>query len=167
MHRYSLAALALLFAACAPDAPAVEEETPAESSVSFDSDIAGTEVTSIVTEGGEVRLGLTDEVLYFGLTDRVAGEVEKGLDDAESEGGLGGFIAGAVSNAVVGALTTPIQIPLDDVRDVRYEDGRLDIDFEGEHSTVDLEIDDEPVDQQFDPEEARRFAEAFHELTGR
>ena len=139
----------------------------APTAVTFASEIAGTEVTSILTEGGEVRLGLTDEVLYFGLTDQVAGTIEKELDEAESEGGLGGFLAGAVSNVVVGELTTPVQIPLGTVHDVRYENGRLEIDFEGQHAAVDLEIDDEPVDQQFDPEEARRFAEAFHELTGR
>ncbi|GAB5534404.1 MAG: hypothetical protein Rubg2KO_06530 [Rubricoccaceae bacterium] len=167
MRFLPLAGLAFLLAACSPDAPAVEEETSAQTEVTFDSQIAGAEVTSILTEGGEVRLGLTDEVLYFGLTDLVAKEVEAGLEDAESEGGLGGFIAGAVSNAVTGALTTPVQIPLDNVQDIRYENGRLQVDFDGEHSSVDLEIDDEPVDQQFDPEEARQFAEAFHELTGR
>ncbi|MEO0557885.1 MAG: hypothetical protein AAF170_06855 [Bacteroidota bacterium] len=160
--------LPLLLAACTPDTPAVEEqEASQQTEVTFTSEIAGTEVTAIQTVGGEVQMGLTDEVLYIGLTDQVAKDVESGLDEAEAEGGLGGFIAGAVSNAVVGALTTPVQIPLSDVQDVRYEDGRLQIDFEGDNSTVDLEVDDEPIDQQFDPDDAQRFADAFHELTGR
>lgn len=172
MRTLPIAGLVLLLAACSPDTSSHEEgsheeELVPEATVSFNSEIAGTEVTTITTEGGEVQLGLTDEVLYFGLTNQVAGEVEKGLDEAESEGGLGGVIAGALSNAVVDALSTPVQIPLADVRDVRYDDGRLVIEFDNEDSTVDLEINDEPVDQQFDPVEARRFAEAFHDLTGR
>lgn len=167
MRVLPIAALAFAFAACGSEAPATENEEPDRLEISLNAEIPGEQVATLLTEGGEVQLGLTDEVLYMGLTDRVAGEVEKELDDAKSEGGLGGLIAGAVSSVVAEALRTPIQIPLDDVQDIRYEDERLEIDLTGENTNMDLEINDEPLEQQFDSDEARRFVDAFHNLTGR
>lgn len=167
MRHLPIAGLALLLAACSHETPAAEQEASRSPDVSFSSEIPGEPVSVLTSTSGEVQLGLTDEVFTIGLTDQLADRVQKDLEDAEAEGGLGGFIAGAVSGAVVGAMSTPVQIPLDDVETIRYENGQLDVVIVDEDSDVDLTIEDEPGEMQFDPDEARRFVAAFHELTGR
>ena len=165
--RLLLLLTALSLGACTSDEAAAPSEPVSDKVASDDGDLDGTPVTRIVSEDGSIELGLTDAVLYGRLTERAADEVHDELARAEDEGGIGGFVAGAVSDAVSGAITTPIQFPLDDIEDVRYEDGRLQIVFADRSSDLDLDVDGKDLDRQFSPDDARDFADAFHELTGR
>lgn len=159
----------LLVAACTSDADApAYNDAPAASGasdvdVSFsDEPMPGAEQIVITTREGDVDLGLTDEVLFIRLSPKKVDEIEEEID-AEIEGteGLGRSIAEAVTGAVTGALRHAVQFPVDDVEAVRYENGRLDIDFVGEGSMPNIERDGEPVEEAFSPADAERFVEAF------
>ena len=175
--RFLLVASALTFAACGQDSTPPDAVDPVSGDAGADrteldgkqdgTEPDGTTVLEIESTEGETLMGLTDRVLYVGLTEKTADEVRETLSDKQDEGGIGGFIAGAVSNAVSGALTTPVQFPLEDVRDVTSHDGRLEIEFEGEDRSFDLSVDDRPLDRQFDPDDAERFVEAFRKVKGR
>ena len=168
MMRFSLLFLAALsLGACASDEAAAPSESVQDSAPTLDRQLDGAPVTSIVAEDGSIELGLTDAVLYGRLTDKAADDVRDELAKAEDEGGIGGFVAGAVSNAVSGAITTPIQFPLDDVETVKYEDDRLQIIFKDQSSGLDIDVDGKDFERQFSPDDARDFADAFHDLTGR
>lgn len=156
--------LVLLLAACSPETPTEEEAT---SAAVISTDVPGAPVATLTTLSGEMRLGITDEVLYVGLADQIAEQAQKDLENAEAGGGLGGFIAGAVSNALVGALETPFQIPLEEVKAMRYENGQLEVDMEsGASNAASLTFDEEATEPLFDPEDAQRFVDAFNELKG-
>ena len=168
MMRLSLCLLAALsLGACASDEAAPPSESVSDTVAAEQSPLDGDPVMSIVAEDGSIELGLTDAVLYGRLTEQAAAEVRSELEKQQDEGGLGGFIAGAVSGAVSGAITTPIQFPLEDIEDVRYEDERLQITFVDGTSGLDLDINGKGIDRQFSPDDARDFADAFHDLTGR
>ena len=50
------------------------------------------------------------------------------MDEGTGDGGLGGAIRDAVGGVVNKALATTVQIPLEQVEDIRYERGRLFVD---------------------------------------
>lgn len=163
----------LLLAACAPDpadvTPADTEETASGTDnvdVSFsDEALPGKEEIVITTREGDVDLGLTDEVLFFRLSPKRVDEIQDEIDaEVEDTDGLGRSIAEAVTGVVTDALRHAVHFPLEDVEGIRYEDGRLDIDFTGEGSMPTIERDGEPVEEAFDPADAERFVEAFEAL---
>ena len=164
--RPALPLLALLLAAaCAPEPSDVTPE-PEPADVSFSDEAPpGEEQVVITTQSGDVDLGLTDRVLYLRLNPKRRAEVEAEMAaEVEDRGGLGGFIAETVTNAVSGALAHAVEIPVEDVRDVRYEDGRLDIVLEGEEDFPQVETDGQAVEEAFAPADARRFVEAFERV---
>lgn len=165
----TLLLLPLLLVACTP---AADDPAPDTASGTGNVDVAfsdealpGDEQLVITTREGDVDLGLTDEVLFFRLSPKKVDEIQDEID-AEVEGtdGLGRSIAEAVTGVVTDALRHAVHFPIEDVEEVRYEDGRLDITFVGEDEMPSIERDGEPIEEAFDPEDAERFAETFEAL---
>lgn len=158
-------ALLLACAACAPEPSEVAPPPEADASFTDEGPPPGGEQFVITTESDDVDLGLTDEVLYVRLNpDRLA-EVEREMAaEVESEGGIGGFIAQTVTDAVGSALRHRVQFDLADVRDVRYEGGRLEIALAGDERLPQVENDGVPLEEAFAPDDARRFADAFQRV---
>lgn len=154
-----------LFAACAPEPSEVAPRPEPDAALTDDGPSPGEEQLVITSESDDVDLGLTDEVLYLRLNpDRLA-EVEREMAaEVESQSGLGGIIAETVTDAVAGALRHRVEFDLSDVRDVRYEDGRLDIELVGEDRFPQVENDGVPLEEAFAPDDARRFADTFRRL---
>ncbi len=189
--RLLLTALALTLAACgspdpdevAPDVPAdVTEEATREAMEEtgrIDVDLGGLAVSSdppgalvevVATRDGQVELGVTDEVLFSRLSESLRAEIESDMDaETKDQTGLGGTIARAVTGAVAEGLSVAVSVPLADVRDVRYENGRVVIEMtDGEPSPFQTtKSDDEPMLEQFDAAAGRRLAEAFDKAAGR
>ena len=167
----TLLLLPLLLVACTPDADAPPPDTASgtgDVDVSFSDEAPpGDEQLVITTREGDVDLGLTDEVLYFRLSPKKVDEIQDEID-AEVGGtdGLGRSIAEAVTGVVTDALRHAVHFPLEDVEEVRYEDGRLDITFVGEDEMPSIERDGEPIEEAFAPEDAERFVETFEALKG-
>jgi hypothetical protein len=124
---------------------------------------AGDERFGIDTRDGNVRLGITDDVVYFRLSDELLAKIDDEIEeDLPDEPGLGRTIATAVTSGISSALRHRMQYDIDDIRDVRYEDGALAFEFEdGRRELPDLEVDDEPLMEQFSEDDARRFVREF------
>lgn len=186
----SLLLASLLLAACGPsdrsddvpgdDAIAAEAEAEAArdtdgididfSGVRASAELTGNLVDAVTTEGGQLELGVTDEVLFTRLSETFRGEIQSEMEEETAdETGLGGTIARAVTGAVAEGLGTAISVPLADVRDVRYENGRIVIEMvDGEPSPFEAaKTNDEPMLSQFSPEAGRRLADAFDKATTR
>ncbi|PAP76261.1 hypothetical protein [Rubrivirga marina] len=175
----SVAGLSALAACGSPDpdenvAEEVERET---SDLHFDLDdvdlssrLPGTPIDAVSTRDGEIELGVTDSVLYTRLSPELRARIQSEMaDETGDESGLGRTIAQAVTGAVAQGLAMAVSVPLDEVRDVRYEDGRLVIEMEdgGESPFDGSRNDDEPMLEQFDREAGERLAEAFDKARGR
>lgn len=132
--------------------------------VNLSSRPAGTRIQAVTTRNGELELGVTDSVLYSRLSPELQLRIESEMEDETAdETGLGGAIARAVTGAVSKGLQMAVSVPLDQVRDVRYEDGRVVIEMEdGDASPFETsKTDDEPMLEQFDAEAGRQLADAF------
>ena len=112
---------------------------------------------------GQIEIGVTDEVLFIGLTPAAKKEVRQEIDREIPEDGIGGMIGRAVSGVVDNALATTGQVPLESVRDLRYEDGRLILDAEADNFNVQINGDDrEGI--AFDEDAARRLIDAYERV---
>ena len=137
--------------------------------VGFSSRLPGTLVDAVRTRDGGMELGVTDSVLFTRLSPALQREVEAEMaEETADQTGLGGALARAVTGAVAQGLAMAVNVPIDDVRDVRYEDGRVVIEMvDGERSPFDGSRNEgEPMLEQFDADAGRRLAKAFDKATG-
>lgn len=125
---------------------------------------------AITTVDGKVTLLLTDATLAMQLSDRTMRKVERELHRARHErDDDDGVIGEAIKTAVIGAVRSLLdhsaECRLRDVRDVRFESGRLVIvDRDGGRLFERVEVDDEDVLESFDPADAREFVREFRRL---
>lgn len=189
MTRALLLAPALLLAACgpsdSPDETYADDQTvqsaPEADSLTGDidldlgdlavtSELPGSLVDAVTTEDGHIELGVTDAVLFSRLSESLRDEIQSEMDnETADETGLGGTIARAVTGAVAEGLAVTVSVPLDQVRDVRYENGRVEIEMvDGQPSPFEnAKTDDEPMLSRFTDAAGRRLADAFDKATGR
>lgn len=169
----------LAVAACAPEpsevAPEPEPDRRESAGVDFNDEAPpGEEQIVITTRDGDGDLGLTDEVLFFRLSDRARARVESDMaQETEDLDGLAGSIARSVTGAVADALDFTVRVPIEEVTSVRYEDGQLQIETEGDTSFSfdddgtpggDGAANENALDRQFEPDDARRFVETFERV---
>lgn len=114
----------------------------------------GEERLAIVSTDGSVRLVLTDEHLYFALSEEVAGEARRDVEEdlGEDAGRLGRFISRTVNTA----LGFRAAYPVDVIEDVRWEDDEMRVVFvEGRGADLGKRFrigDDESITHAFDEE---------------
>lgn len=135
-------------------------------SVDFDGDESVDDLFVVHSQDGGVKMALTEEHVYFALGDsaRAAAQVEM----AEDTGGgrvdrvVGGIVRGTVSRA----LSFRARYMVDEIRDIRWQDGEMVIEFVDPDRTLDarFRVDDRPVSDAFTERDVRAFAEAFREL---
>lgn len=125
--------------------------------------------STIQTRNGDVALLLVGNTLVMQLTDRGLGRVERDIDeDTKEEGAFARFISGVVRSGVRSLLDHGIEYPLAELREARYEDGRLVlIDRDGDEIFDDVEINDTDVMRSFAPAEARAFAARINQARHR
>lgn len=125
---------------------------------------------AITTEDGKVTLVLTDRVVAFQLSDRTMRKLDRELARARHErddddGAIGAAIKTAILGSVRSLLDQSAQCPVGELRDVRYEDGRLVfIARDGDRLFENFEVDDEDVLESFDPQDARALVREFLRL---
>ena len=159
----------LTVAACAPEPSEVAPDTDRRETAGVAADDEappGKEQIVITTRDGDADLGLTDEVLYFRLSDKARARVESDMaTETDDLDGVAGSIVRSVTGAVADALGFAVQIPVEDITSVRYEDDRLQIETTSDNSFTFGQDDNENApDRQFDPDDARRFAAAFERV---
>lgn len=120
-----------------------------------------------------VTLIVTDHVMALQLSDRTMHRVDRELHQKEHEhDGDDNAVGDALRSAVIGAVRSlldhSIVCPLDEIRDVRYENGRLVIvGLDGRELFERIDHDDDDVLTTFEPADARIFVREFHRMRAR
>lgn len=122
----------------------------------------------MTTRDGVVELLLTPRRVALQLSGRTMREIDREMDrELEDEDGV---LADAIKSAVLGGvralLRHSLECPLDELRDARYRDGRLElVTVDGDRVFEDIEVhDDRDVLESFGAQDARAFVEEFHRL---
>ena len=122
------------------------------------------------SDSGAVRMGLTDEFVYFALSDSVLAAARADMqDDADSASGLGATIGSLVRGGVERALRFRAKYPVADIRDIRWEDGRMLVEFEDGRTGFrdNIHIDDRPIEEAFARQDVEAFAAEFRKAKAR
>jgi hypothetical protein len=117
----------------------------------------------ITTTDGSVDLLLVGDRIAVKLSDSVLADVKQKLDTTKAKEGLGAFIEKTVKSTVSSALSTRVEYPLADVKDARYEDGKLVLEPKDGGKLRLLEgtkVNGRSALESFRPDDARRFAAA-------
>ena len=145
------------------------------SSARHDTHVAGLQMPPDSLGPGDVRilnadssvdLMLVGDRIWAGLSPQMVAKVRRDMDTTQhADTGLGGSIANLVKKSVAGAIGTHAVYRLADVRDVRYENGRLLFDWKsGGHETMfrNTRVNGDRADDSFRKEDADRFIAAVH-----
>jgi hypothetical protein len=119
----------------------------------------------ILSVDSSVELVLMGDKILAGLSPQKVAKIRTDLEKSSGKdtAGLGGSIAQIVKKTVAGAIGTHIAYPLTEIRDIRYESGRLVIESnDGRENRLfgDTKIDGKELSNAFRPEDARRFTDA-------
>ena len=125
--------------------------------------------SAIQTRNGEVALLLVGRTLVMQLTDRGLRQVDREMDeDAKDGSAFARFVGGVVRSGVRTLLDHGIEYPLSELREARYEDGRLVlVDRDGDRLFEDVQVNDIEVMESFSPAEARAFAARINQARRR
>lgn len=119
----------------------------------------------IVTESGNIELALIGDSIVTGLGPELLDKVRDKTDTNNSGNGIGSGIAKMVKSTVADAMSQQLLYPLASIKDVRYENGKLQFYYK---DGTNLKIFDnshdggKPVSESFRPEDAQRFVDAVH-----
>ncbi|HSR42747.1 MAG TPA: hypothetical protein VLL48_11260 [Longimicrobiales bacterium] len=133
--------------------------------VDFGGEAMGPDLHAIVSEDGAVKMGLTREFVYFALSDSARAQAQAELDEDAEQSFLGGIMRGLVGKA----LDFRAKYAVSTIRDIRWEDGRMQVVFNDPDRRLDegLEIGDgQPVTEAFTEDAVLSFAEAFRAVKG-
>ena len=170
IRMVALMSAALVLAACS------EERSVQFDVADEDTSFANAEVRyapgdqfATLSRDGVVKLGLTQERVYFTASDAVREHVDSTLERemTESDSRVARAISGAVRRGVQSALRFDVDFRIDEIRDVEYVDGELEFDWvdpEDDRTLRNVEVDGRPVTRAFDEEPGRAFVQAFRRV---
>jgi hypothetical protein len=126
----------------------------------------GPDLFAIESTDGNVRMALTDDYLYLALAEQAVEEAREGMRSARDRDGAAALVAGFVERTVGKALQFRALYPLDEIEDIRWEDGELRIDFRERRRSLDevFQMGDEPVTRAFSEEAVLELSDEFHAL---
>lgn len=118
----------------------------------------------IYNEDSTVDMVLVGDHVSAGLSDRVVADVRRKTESASTtDSGLGGAIASIVNRTVSSAIGTRVEIPLSQVKDVRYDHGALMFDWKDGRKRelfTNTRANGERTDKAFSEADAQRFIDA-------
>lgn len=163
--------LFLFLIAALPDSSTAQKSQPFITAQDIDADIVqrvtpDQATEAIRTRGGSVDLMLTDSRLVIQFSDQFLKNIEEEISKEKSgESGFADMILSAVSGGVTSLLNRAMAIPLHELREIRYDEGRLIIIHQnGKEIFNDLEVDGAEVMEDFNPDDGYRFAAAAERL---
>lgn len=156
--RRLIAATAAMIALAAAPASAQTRSSSSEARVVSRQPLRAAE-SAIQTRDGRVAFLLVDRTLVLQMTDRGLANVARDMDqDLKEESGIGRFIGGIVRSSVRSMLDHGIEYPLAELREARYEGGRLRlVGRDGKEVFQNVKLNDTEVMESFDPAHARAF----------
>ncbi len=128
----------------------------------------GPDLFAITSEDGNVRMALTDQYMYLALTEQMLDEVREEVRDAADQEGAAGLIGGFVERTVDRALQARALYPVDEIEDIRWEDGAMRVVFTQRRRSIDdaFRTNGEPVTNAFSEEDVRAFGEVLRAVKG-
>ena len=155
-----LLAAALLLVSCRHrDA----DHSAAASASSSASGAASADDVRIQTTTGELDLALVGDTISAGLAQRALEKAREATDTAKvSATGLGGSIERLVKSSVQQGLSSRVAFPVSAVKDVRYEDGRIQFEWNERPTRLfeQTKVNGKPFLESFRPDDAQRFVDA-------
>lgn len=136
------------------------------SDLDFGGEDLGEDRFAVDSEDGAIRMGLTDDVVYFALSDSVRAVARAEMEDSTPRDGIAGSIAGAVRGGVNRALAFRAKYPVADIRDIHWRDGQMVFEFVDPDRTLSrsFKVDDRPIEDVFTEEDVLAFAREFRRL---
>ena len=119
----------------------------------------------IYNRDSSVDLILKGNSILAGLSPKTIAKVKDAVNEKTSgeTTGIGGSIAQIVKSSVASAIGTHASYPLNEIRDIRYEDNTIVFEWRNgdEHEMFrDTKVDGEKVSRTFSQEDAERFIAA-------
>jgi len=148
-------------AASAPAAAAPAADAPAAATASAEPLGAG-DVRVTSTDGSFV-MALVGDSVRMQLSDSLRRSVRQKIDSsADSAGGIGGMIARSVSGVVSSAMGFVVRIPVQQIENVRYEDGQIRFETRGggHVNTSSQDTENRRAKAQFSAADGARFVAA-------
>ena len=164
--RPALASLvaAILLASCSRhgDADRAAASSSAAASSGTSASAAAGDVR-IQTTTDELDLALTGDTISAGLASSALAKTRQATDTAKvSATGLGGSIERMVKSSVQQGLSKRVAFPVSAVKDVRYEDGRIQFEWNDRPTRLfdQTKVNGKPFLESFRPDDAQRFVDA-------
>jgi len=163
MHRDVLSLLvplALALAACGGN----DGDRNAAVKVAFDGDSArmptlGPDDVLVTSNDGALIMAVVGDTVRMQLSDSLRNKVALDLDTSGAKsGGLGAAITKSVGKVVNNAMGFVVRVPVQDVQNLRYEDGRIKFDVRGGH--VNMNTSGSGTDATFTEADAKLFIDA-------
>lgn len=112
-----------------------------------------------------VDMAVMGKQIVVRLSDKTMAKVRSETDTSKlKDNGFGGSIEKMVKKTVASALGQQYTYPLADVRDARYENGRIVLDVNGREPRLlaNTEVGGKKLMESFRPEDAQRFVDAVN-----
>lgn len=141
----------------------------ADAEMDFGNEDLGSDRYAITSADGGAKMGLTDDYVYFALADSVLAAARAEMRETAESDGAKGFVGGLVERTVGKAMGFRARIPVEDIEDIRWEDGRMRIVFTDPDRRFGntFRVDDAPAEEAFREEDVRAMAEEFRRLKDR
>lgn len=113
----------------------------------------------MTTNEGSVEMLILDSAIYMQFSDRFMDDLEQEINEEESDdSAFAEAIKAAVTSGVRSMLNRSLLIPISQISEIGYENGRLIMkDYDGEELFEDLDINGVEVMEDFRPRDARKF----------
>lgn len=118
---------------------------------------------SISTTDRKMTLTLAHDTVSMGLSDSVLADVKQQMAKDTNDHGLAGAFSGFIKKTVSSALHGRVAYPVQDLKDAKYENGRIDFTYRQprEMKFEDVTVDhDKKAVAMFAPADAQRFVQA-------
>lgn len=118
----------------------------------------------ITNADSSVDMAVVGQQIVVRLSDKTMAKVREGTDTSRADSGFGGSIEKMVKRTVASALGQQYTYPLADVRDARYENGRIVLDVNGREPRMlaNTQVGGKKVMESFRPDDAQRFVAAVN-----
>ena len=122
----------------------------------------------IVNEDSSVEMAVVGQQIVVRLSDKTMTKVRQETDTTHTDSGFGGSIERMVKSTVQSALGQQWTYPLSDVRDAKYQDGKIEFDVNGNQPRLlaHTKFNGKKLLESFRPDDAKRFVEAVNRKKG-
>lgn len=135
--------------------------------IDFGGEELGPDRYSVVSDDEAIKMGLTDQHVYFAIADSVRAEAQAEMErEVGNRDGVAGMIGGVVQKAVGKAMSFRARYPVEEIRDIRWENGQMRIEFvDPDRSISDsFQSGDRPITEAFSEQDVQAFAEHFRQV---